>query len=160
MQSCFCPLQYVLTNSLKPFLTPLAQVGEALHIVRMFSCLVRSLDAEPLKDDSVPTMTHVGGTISALCSCVAAMCMVYARVCTMSIAAELISMHSHHHQSLLRLLARVRDTLCEAAKVTCFSVALVCGGGTLYRDVVTSTHYALKMARLPEQICNLFECLP
>ena len=131
-----------------------------MHIVRMLACLVRSLDAGPLKDDSIPTMTNIGGTISVLCSCVTAVCVLYARVCTMSIAAEMISQHSPLQQSLLRLLARVRDTLCEAAKLTCFSVALACGGGTLYRNIVASTHHALQLARLPAHLCTLFKSLP
>jgi hypothetical protein len=124
--------------------------------VRMLSCLVRSLECAPLKDESVSLMANAGGTGSVLCSCVSAMCLLFARVCSMCIAAEMIPQGFSHQHSIVRLLARVRDTLSEAAKVTCFSVAIACGGGTVYRDIVTSTHRTLQSAQLPIHLCKSF----
>ena len=135
-------------------------MGEALHIVRMLSCLVASRDVSPLKDDSVPIMANVGGTGSVLGSCVIAMCMLYVRVCSMHVAAEMMPQRSPHHQSLLQLLTRLQDFLFDAAKVTCCSASLACGGGTMYRDIVSSTHLALQKARLPTHLCQFFLLSP
>ena len=145
------------------FVTPL-QVGEALHIVRMLSGLVRALNAAgerggaaALRDDDVAMMVTVGGSDTVLCSCVAALCVLHARVCCMSLAAEMAPQRLPSQQSLPPLLARVRDTLHDAAQVACFSVALACGGGAVYRGIAASVHRALRAAQLPVFIR---ECSP
>ena len=123
-------------------------------MVQMLSCLVRSLGVSSLKDDDVTILTNVGGSGCVLTSCVAGMCMLYARVCCMSVALEMILQCSYDQPSLLQLLVRVRDMLSDATKVTCFNVALACGGGVVYRGIVASTHLALNEAQLPAHICE------
>jgi hypothetical protein len=131
----------------------LLQVGEALHTVQILACLVRSLDVVSLRNDDVTVIANFGGSGCALMSCVTGMCLLYARVCCMSVALEMIPQHSHHQQSLSLLLMRVRDTLSDAAKLACCNAALACGGGVVYRGIIASTHLALQEAQLPAHIC-------
>jgi hypothetical protein len=125
-------------------------------MVQMLSCLVRSLDVASLKDDDLTILTNVGGSGCVLTSCVAGMCMLYARVCCMSVALEMIPQCSYDRPSLSQLFERVRDMLSDATKVTCLNVAIACGGGVVYRGIVASTHLALNEAQLPAHIC---ECI-
>jgi len=124
-------------------------------MVQMLSCLGRSLNAAPLRDDDVAVTATVGGSGSVLSSCATSVCMLYARVCCMSLAAEMSPQRLPAQQSLPQLLERVRGTLSNAAQVTCFSVALACGGGAVYRGIAASVHRALHAAQLPAYICEL-----
>jgi hypothetical protein len=138
-------------NSTQIFHPPF-QVGEALHIVRILSGLLRASGDLPFKDDEV----SVGGTGGVLCSCVSAVCMLYARVCIMSLAAEMISKCSPEQQLLWQLLPRVQDTVANAAKVACLSVALA-SGGVVYQGIVSLTIASLRTAQLPVYVCECFD---
>ncbi len=129
------------------------QVNEAFHIAQILACLVRSLDVVSVSNDDATVIANFGETGCVLISCVTGMCLLYARVCCMSVALETLPQCSHHQQSLSLLLMRVRDTLSDAAKLACCSAALACGGGEIYRGIVTSTHLALQEAQLPAHIC-------
>ncbi len=123
-------------------------------MVQIVACLVRSLDVVSLRDDVVTIIANFGGSGCVLLSCVTNMCMLYARVCCMSVALEVIPQRSDQHQFLLQLLARVRETLSDAAKVACCSAALACGCKEVFRGIVASVHLALHEAQLPAQICE------
>lgn len=125
--------------------------------MRILSCLVRSLGSAPLKDDDVSNTCVGGGACSVLSSCVTAVCVLHARVCGLSVAAEMIGLHLPHQTTLSKLLARVQETLSDVAKVTCLNVALACGNGTAYRGIVESAQEMLHLAQLPAHICKCFE---